>query len=160
MTIDQHFVMMILLEFGIFFLGIWVVKRGQDKQTALIEMIVYNPDYAAAVAANMAAGLLKKIETDKELQTAVFEFMRAGAIAAYTTIIQWGTEHKEEIIDSARAAIAKRTKVKLPRGHMLKPVEGIINEFLPAELQKMHEGNQAAKKVKEGVEEGLAFVDE
>lgn len=160
MTIDQHFVLMILLEFGIFFLGIWVVHRGQKEQTKLIHDVVHNPEYAAAVITNMTTAILDRIEKDPVLQEKVMCLASTVGVNAYNTITKYVMDHGEELVDQAKDKIRERVKMKFHRKHFLKPAEGIINEMLPYELEKLREGQKLAKRAKNVVTDTLAFVSD
>jgi hypothetical protein len=64
----------ILIEVSIFVTGIALVVYQQRKTNQLIEKIIYNPEYAAAVAVNMVYGFMNSLtvegKTGKELKDA------------------------------------------------------------------------------------------
>lgn len=66
---------MVFLESLIFFLGIFIMYRGQKRQTELIESIIYNPDYAAAVANGMLWGVMADISQDEKKQKIFYAFV-------------------------------------------------------------------------------------
>jgi hypothetical protein len=86
MTIEQHFMWMLILEFGIFFIGIGLIVWQQRKQTQLIESIVYNPDYASAVFANGVFGIMDQVANDKEKAEVFFSFVNACGVNAFAAV--------------------------------------------------------------------------
>lgn len=94
MTIDEHFIYMLLLEGGIFLLGILIVHMGQRKQTKLIEKIVYNPEYAAAVADNMFWGFMKGLKEDPVKEEVFFAVIAKLGNAAIQGIRNGGAAPK------------------------------------------------------------------
>jgi len=111
MTIDEHFILMVFLEALIFFLGIYIMYRGQKKQTDLIEKIVYNPDYASAVAKNMIFGFMQDINEDEEKKEVFFRFI--GEIGLNTVEGIRGYYNKsmpEEVKNQALKGVPKPLK--------------------------------------------------
>lgn len=146
MTIDEHFLFMVLLESLIFFLGIWVMYRGQKKQTDLIEAIVYNPDYAAAVAKNMVFGFMEDITDDEEKEAIFVGFMQRLGINVVMGINAYMQEKHPEMVDKAKQAAMKG----LPKG-----VKTLVKaaDFLGIDLKQV-----GKKVVKENVEEAVGTV--
>lgn len=107
MTIDEHFLWMVFLESLIFFLGIWIMYRGQKKQTDLIESIVYNPDYAAAVALNAVKGFMDGIDENEEDKERFFRFMNTIGLSAVAYIKSYYEQHGTELIDAAKKEAMK-----------------------------------------------------
>lgn len=146
MTIDEHFLFMVLLESLIFFLGIWVMYRGQKKQTDLIEAIVYNPDYAAAVAKNMVFGFMEDITDDEEKEAIFVGFMQRLGINVVMGI--------NDYISKIEPQMAEKMKKDALKG-MPKFVKVAVKaaDFLGIDIK------QAGKKVlKENVEEAVGTV--
>lgn len=75
MTIDEHFIYMLILESLIFFIGIGIMYYQSKKTNDMIEMLIFDPQYASAVGENMFWSILRGIGDDKEKQEAFFHFV-------------------------------------------------------------------------------------
>lgn len=147
MTIDEHFLYMVLLESIIFFVGIAIMYMGQRKQTKLIESIVYNPDYAAAVATNMLFGFMDRVSNDKESQEKFFGFLQTCAVSGAAGVRHW-----------MQGEGAAGNVLNVTKGGKVKPGPGladIANQLLGSAVDGFLRGGgkkvaEAAEKVPEG----------
>lgn len=141
MTIDEHFLYMIILEGLIFFIGIGSMYYQQKRTADMIEEVKKDPDVLVAAV----FGIMEKIKDDPEKQEVFFGFVQACGVNAFSAI-------REYVQGSG---IAGAPEVKLPKRHGLKPFEGILNQFLPNLVEGFINGAQkkaTAKAAEAGTE--------
>ena len=138
MTIDEHFILMVMLEALIFFVGMGLMYYQQKRTADMIEEIKDDPD----ILVTASFGIMEAITTDKEKQEIFFNFVQhCGAHA----------------MAGARASLGEKVEagLDLPKRHAMKPFEGILNQFLPGLFEKAIKGK--AEKVVEAAVDGSGW---
>jgi hypothetical protein len=77
------FIFVIIETLQVFFL-----LRNNRKLKTLVEQIITDEEYAAAVATNMLFGFMEEVHENKEKQEMFFGFLNTCAISAYASIMQ------------------------------------------------------------------------
>lgn len=135
MTIDEHFILMIILEALIFFVGMGLMYYQQKRTADYMERILSDPKYATDVATNMLFGAMQRIleNKNKEADT-FFGFVQlCGAHA----------------VQGIKGKVAPEVSFK--KNHPLKAFEGPLNQIIPNLLESFTGAfsNEAKKKAAE-----------
>lgn len=142
MTIDEHFVYMVVLEAIIFFTGMALMYYQQKRTADYMEKILSEPEYAAKVFAHGVLGMMERVQEDEKSKAVFFGFVQACGITAVTGI--------QNYFSGAQGV----PEVHLKRNHPLKGFEGVLNQMLPGVLNKIMGGVEkgAGKKAAEAAE--------
>lgn len=142
MTIDEHFLYMMILESFIFFVGVLTMWYQSHKTNKMLNQILFEPEYAAAVGKNLFWGILEDVRDDQEKQAILINF---GAFFAANI--------RQTVMGAAGDQLVKMTK-----GGKLKPADGlanVLNQGIGNLLSNIMQGTgKGAEKVAEKAVEG------